>query len=115
MLDGGTHPLVRTAHLVALTHHENWDGSGYPQGLRGEEIPLVGRIVAVCDVYDALVTARPYKEAWSIENALAEIRRLAGRKFDPKVADAFLRCHAATLPLPELPPVRRPERTGRTL
>lgn len=91
MLDGGAHPLVRTAHLVALTHHENWDGTGYPQGLRGEEIPLVGRIVAVCDVYDALVTARPYKKAWSVEDALAEIRRLSGTKFDPRVAEGFLR------------------------
>jgi putative two-component system response regulator len=98
MLDGGSHPLVRTAHLVALTHHENWNGGGYPQGLRGEDIPLVGRIVAVCDVYDALVTARPYKEAWRIEDALAEIRRLSGTKFDPMVVEAFLRVHGDTIP-----------------
>lgn len=98
MLDGGTHPLIRTAHLVALTHHENWDGTGYPQGLRGEAIPLVGRIVAVCDVYDALVTARPYKKAWPVSEALAEIQRLSGTKFDPDVAAAFLRCHADALP-----------------
>ena len=93
MLDGGTHPLIRTAHLVALTHHENWDGTGYPQGLEGEEIPLVGRIVAVCDVYDALVSARPYKAAWSPEDAMAEILRLAGKKFDPGVVEAFVVCH----------------------
>ena len=98
MLDGGTHPLVRTAHLVALTHHENWDGTGYPQGLRGEAIPLVGRIVAVCDVYDALVSARPYKDAWPASEALDEIRRLSGTKFDPAVVAAFLRCHADVLP-----------------
>ncbi len=98
MLDGGSHPLIRTAHLVALTHHENWDGNGYPQGLRGEEIPLVGRIVAVCDVYDALVTARPYKKAWRAEDALDEIRRLSGSKFDPNVVGAFMRLHAETLP-----------------
>lgn len=91
MLDGGSHPLIRTAHLIALTHHECWDGSGYPQGLRGESIPLVGRIVAVCDVYDALVTARPYKAAWRREDAFAEIRRLSGTKFDPAVVAAFLR------------------------
>ena len=98
MLEGGTHPLVRTAHLVALSHHENWDGSGYPQGLRGEAIPLVGRIVAVCDVYDALVSARPYKKAWPASDALTEIRRLSGTKFDPRVVEAFLRCHADVLP-----------------
>ena len=92
MLDGGAHPLIRTAHLVALTHHENWDGTGYPQGLRGEDIPLVGRIVAVCDVYDALVSARPYKSAWRSEDALAEVERLAGTKFDPAVVEAFFRC-----------------------
>ena len=92
MLDGGTHPLIRTAHVVALTHHENWNGTGYPQGLCGEDIPLVGRIVAVCDVYDALVTARPYKNAWPVEDALAEIRRLSGSKFDPAVVSAFLAC-----------------------
>ena len=91
MLDGGSHPLIRTAHLVALTHHENWDGTGYPQGLRGEDIPLVGRIVAVCDVYDALVTARPYKTAWPNDDAIAEIARLSGSKFDPRVVDAFMR------------------------
>ncbi len=90
MLDGGAHPLIRTAHLVALTHHENWDGTGYPQGLSGEAIPLVGRIVAVCDVYDALISARPYKAAWSIDEALTEIRRLAGTKFDPAVVEAFI-------------------------
>ena len=90
MLDGGSHPLLRTAHAIALTHHENWDGTGYPNGLCGEAIPLVGRIVAVCDVYDALVTARPYKAAWPEEDALAEIRRLSGTKFDPQVASAFL-------------------------
>ncbi len=90
MLDGGSHPLLRTAHAIALTHHENWNGTGYPNGLHGEAIPLVGRIVAVCDVYDALVTARPYKAAWPKEDALAEIRRLSGTKFDPLVASAFL-------------------------
>lgn len=90
MLEGGSHPLVRIAHVVALTHHENWDGSGYPQGLRGEEIPLVGRIVALCDVYDALSSTRPYKEAWCQTEVTAEIRRLSGIKFDPDVVEAFL-------------------------
>jgi putative two-component system response regulator len=90
MLEGGSHPLVRIAHLVALTHHENWDGSGYPQGLKGEEIPLVGRIVALCDVYDALSSTRPYKEAWHPKRVTDEIRRLSGIKFDPAVVEAFL-------------------------
>lgn len=105
MLDGGTHPLIRTAHLVALTHHENWDGGGYPQGLRGEDIPLVGRIVAVCDVYDALVSARPYKKAWSPEDAMAEIRRLSGTKFDPAVVEAF-GAYLGASGLPSREPVR---------
>lgn len=90
LLDGSRHPLVRLAHSVALNHHENWDGSGYPAGKRGEEIPLEGRIVAVCDVFDALVSDRPYKEAWSSHEAVREIKRLAGVRFDPKVVDAFL-------------------------
>ena len=92
MLDGGSHPLVRTAHRVALSHHENWNGTGYPQALAGENIPLVGRIVAVCDVFDALVSSRPYKEAWPVEDAVAEIERLSGTKFDPQVVAAFLEC-----------------------
>ena len=103
MLDGGSHPLVRTAHLIALTHHENWDGSGYPQALVEEKIPLVGRIVAVCDVFDALVSSRPYKEAWLIEEAVAEIRRLSGRKFDPRVVEAFVACRGEMLPTPGAP------------
>ena len=69
---------------------EHWDGSGHPQGLRGEEIPLVARICAICDVFDALCSDRPYKEAWSMRSALDEIVAQRGRHFDPQVVDAFL-------------------------
>ena len=90
LLANSPHPLLRMAHDVALSHHERWDGGGYPHGLRGEEIPLVGRIVAVCDVYDALTSERPYKRAWSVEAALEEIERGSGSHFDPQVVRAFL-------------------------
>jgi putative two-component system response regulator len=73
-----------------LTHHERWDGSGYPRGLAGEEIPLAGRIAAVCDVFDALISIRPYKSAWPVGDALAEIERLSGSHFDPSLVAAFL-------------------------
>jgi len=87
--------LVRMAETIARSHHERWDGSGYPDGLRGEEIPLVGRICAVCDVYDALLAERPYKAAWTRERALGEIASQRGRHFDPAVVDAFLRLRGA--------------------
>jgi putative two-component system response regulator len=79
----------------ALTHHEHWDGAGYPQGLRGEQIPLIGRIVAVMDVFDALAHRRPYKDAWPLDDVVEEIRQGSGRQFDPLVIDAFLSLHAA--------------------
>lgn len=104
MLDGGSHPLIHTAYRVALTHHENWNGTGYPNGLRGEEIPLEGRIVAVCDVFDALASHRPYKAAWEPNEAIAEIQRLSGSKFDPRVVQAFLACrHEMIAGLPAAP------------
>ena len=88
----GSHPsaLLRMAAEVALTHHEKWDGSGYPRGLRGEEIPQVGRIVAVADVFDALTSVRPYKPAWTVEAAVAELKRGSGSHFQPRVVEAFL-------------------------
>ncbi len=87
----GGHPseLLRTATEIAISHHEKWDGSGYPRGLSGEAIPLTGRVVALADVFDALTSKRPYKQAWSVEDALREVRRLRGSHFDPGVADAF--------------------------
>ncbi len=83
--------LLQSAAMVAHTHHEKWDGSGYPSGLKGTEIPLFSRIVALVDVFDALTSERPYKKAWSVEDATAEIRACSGRHFDPDVVRAFLR------------------------
>ncbi len=90
LLAGSRSPVVRMAEVIARTHHERWDGTGYPDGLSGEAIPLVARICAVCDVFDALVSDRPYKSAWTTEDALAEIDRLAGTHFDPHLATLFV-------------------------
>lgn len=84
-------PLLTMAREIALSHHERWDGSGYPEGIAGEAIPLAARIVAVADVYDALTNERPYKKAWTHEDALAEIQNCSGTHFDPVVAAAFVR------------------------
>jgi CHASE2 domain-containing sensor protein len=90
LLSGSASPLVQMGEVIARTHHERWDGSGYPAGLVGEEIPLVGRICAVADVFDALISVRPYKRAWSVEEALAEIARQSGHHFDPAIAALLL-------------------------
>lgn len=82
-------PLLDLAAEIALTHHECWDGGGYPHGLSGDGIPLAGRIVAVADTFDALTHERPYKKAWSVEAALEEVLSLAGKAFDPDVVAAF--------------------------
>ncbi len=95
ILSGSRFPLLRIAEQIALTHHERWDGSGYPDGLAGEAIPLPGRILAIVDVFDALVSVRPYKRAWTHEEALAELERQRERHFDPRVLDAFLDMYAA--------------------
>jgi HD-GYP domain-containing protein (c-di-GMP phosphodiesterase class II) len=85
-------PLLSPLALdVVRHHHERWDGAGYPDGLSGEAIPLLARLFAVCDVYDALTSERPYKEAWTAEQARAEIAAQAGRQFDPDVVAVFLR------------------------
>jgi putative two-component system response regulator len=78
------------AESIALTHHERWDGSGYPADLRGEAIPLATRICAVCDVFDALLSTRRYKRGWSMEEAIAELLAQRGRHFDPALVDAFV-------------------------
>lgn len=83
-------PILKIARRIALTHHEKWDGTGYPRGLKGEEIPMVGRIVALADVFDALTSERPFKPAWPVENAIAYIREQTGRHFDPRLAGLFL-------------------------
>ena len=83
-------PLLQLASAIALTHHERWDGTGYPHRLAGEQIPIEGRILAVADVFDALTHERPYKQAWPVDEAIAEIERQSGRQFDPRVVDVFL-------------------------
>lgn len=90
ILSGSQFPVLQMAEVIALTHHERWDGTGYPRGLKGEEIPLAGRIVALADFFDALTHERPYKKAWSVEETIDEILRQKGRHFDPRVVDAFL-------------------------
>ena len=82
--------LLKTAYTIALTHHERWNGEGYPNGLAGEAIPLVGRIVAIVDVFDALTSKRPYKDAWTVEKAADHIREEAGQYFDPALTSVFL-------------------------
>lgn len=88
ILAGSTSPLLRMAEVIAASHHERWDGSGYPAGLTGEAIPLHGRLVAVADVFDALTHARPYKAAMPVGEALAEMDGMAG-SFDPRIKAAF--------------------------
>lgn len=83
-------PLLQVAAEIAHTHHEKFDGSGYPRQLAGEDIPLFGRIVAVADVFDALTSERPYKRAWSLEDAAKFLREWSGRHFDPQCVEAFL-------------------------
>jgi HD-GYP domain-containing protein (c-di-GMP phosphodiesterase class II) len=90
LLAGSRSPLVQMGEVIARTHHERWDGSGYPAGLVGEDIPLVGRICAVADVFDALISVRPYKPAWTVDETLAEIARQSGRQFDPRIAALLL-------------------------
>ncbi|MGV7221628.1 MAG: HD-GYP domain-containing protein [Nitrospinales bacterium] len=89
ILSGDESDLLKMARLVALEHHEKWDGSGYPNGLKGEEISIEARIVMVCDVFDALTSERPYKKAWPVEEAVKFIDENKGSHFDPQVADKF--------------------------
>ncbi len=90
MLSGYNSKLLETAHTIALNHHEKWDGSGYPNGLKGQEIPLVGRIVAIADVFDALTSERKYKSAWTIDETVALLKKESGKHFDPDLVDHFI-------------------------
>ena len=89
IVSGSTSDVLELSATIARTHHEHWDGGGYPDGLAGDEIPLAGRLSAVADVFDALTHSRPYKKAWPVDEAVAEMQRLRGRQFDPQVLDAF--------------------------
>lgn len=88
----GEHPsgLLRMAREIALNHHEKWDGSGYPRGIGGAEIPVEARIIAIADVFDALTSERPYKKAWPLEEAVQLLREQSGRHFDPELVELFL-------------------------
>lgn len=90
ILSGSNNELLETARLIAITHHEKWDGSGYPCKLAGEAIPLEGRIAAIVDVFDALISERPYKKAWPADTAADDMRMHAGTHFDPKLVEHFL-------------------------
>jgi putative two-component system response regulator len=91
MLAGSSSKLLQAAEVIAFSHHEKFDGSGYPQGLAGSDIPLYGRIVALADVFDALTSARPYKEAWTIEKTISFIKEQSSVHFDPACVDAFFK------------------------
>ncbi len=89
----GDHPFYAVAREIAGCHHENWDGSGYPEGLKGEEIPLCARIVKVADVFDALASRRPYKDPWPMPKILSYFEELKGSQFDPRVIESFMRLY----------------------
>ncbi|MCI4626505.1 MAG: response regulator [Candidatus Magnetoovum sp. WYHC-5] len=99
LLAGSTSELLEVSEDIALCHHEKWDGSGYPQGLQGEAIPLTGRITAICDVFDALISERPYKKAWPPADALREIVAQKGKHFDPYIVELFERIYPELLTL----------------
>ena len=90
ILSGSESEFLQMAEIIAGSHHERWDGNGYPRGLKEDEIPIVSRIVTVCDVFDALTSERPYKEAWTIENTVKEMESQSGKLFDPNVLQTFM-------------------------
>ena len=94
-------PFLRPALEIPLYHHERWDGSGYPYGLKGDKIPLAARIFAVVDVWDALLADRPYRKAWDKERAKAYLRAQAGILFDPDIVEVFIRVSEQELPAPK--------------
>ena len=101
ILAGSHSRLLQVGEEIARTHHERWDGRGYPVGIAGEDIPITGRLTAVADVFDALNFSRPYKEAWPLDAALAEMELSAGRQLDPKLVEvlAGLDHHALLAPV----------------
>ncbi|MGM9323088.1 diguanylate cyclase [Deinococcus aquaticus] len=106
VLEGSTSRLLRMAEEIARTHHERWDGGGYPRRLSGTDIPMSGRIVAVADVFDALTSERPYKEAWTVTAALEEMQRGSGTQFDPDIVERLIMM--VTSNQPELKPMLAP-------
>jgi putative two-component system response regulator len=116
ILAGSGSPLLEVAAEIALTHHERWDGAGYPAGLLQEQIPLSGRIVGLVDAFDAMTHDRPYRRATSVPEAVAEVTRSSGTHFDPAVVDAFLRLDPELLNSPPLRALRTlPESAWRRL
>ncbi|MZH01924.1 MAG: response regulator [Nitrospinae bacterium] len=101
ILSGSSSKLLKMAALIALTHQEKWDGTGYPKGLKGEEIPVWSRIVAISDVFDALTMERPYKKAWSAEDALVKIKNDSGSHFDPELVNCFSGIYSEILAIRE--------------
>jgi putative two-component system response regulator len=91
LLSDGKSTLLRVAQSIAFSHHERWDGSGYPRGLENRQIPLTSRITSICDVFDALTSERPYKKAWRFDDAVDEIWRLRKTYFDPNLVDLFMK------------------------
>ncbi|MBF0383389.1 MAG: response regulator [Magnetococcales bacterium] len=89
IMEKGSSPIFQMAAEIAHSHHEKWDGTGYPKGLFGESIPESARIVAIADVFDALTMKRPYKEPWSIDDSMAEIQKCSGSHFEPRLVDSF--------------------------
>ncbi|OGU02042.1 MAG: two-component system response regulator [Geobacteraceae bacterium GWC2_55_20] len=102
ILSGSNNELLETARVIALTHHEKWDGSGYPRKLSGEAIPMEGRVAAIVDVFDALTSIRPYKKAWPVEEAVEDMRINSGTHFDPNLVDHFMTILPGILKIREL-------------
>jgi putative two-component system response regulator len=101
ILHGSDAEFIKLAEVIALTHHEKWDGTGYPKGLKGHEIPMAGHITAIADVFDALVSKRPYKEAFPVEKAFQIIKDSRGTHFKPELVDVFFSVQQEILDIKE--------------